>query len=320
MRKILCVGHACADIIVHPVDALPRRGTLEAVEGITLGTGGNACNCSSAIAKLGLPVSIIAKLGVDGFGSFVAGALAARGVETKNLVRPEAEDTSATVVLLDSTRERSFLHAYATNATFALEEIDMDAVAACDILFCTGALALPALDGAPMASLLRQAKALGKFTALDTIWDASGRWMETLAPCMPYIDLFMPNIEEATELSGGLRDPAQIARKFRDMGVRQVALTLGSEGAYIQSDSFDTQVFPFPVHVVDTTGAGDSFAAGMLSGLALGLDLQKSATLACGVAAHCCMGVGTSAGLRPLADIVRFIQQYQPDFSLTPQA
>src|SRR5437016_1832265 len=80
-----------------------------------------------------------------------------------------------------------------------------------------GAFVLPAMDGAPLAGLLRDARRRGIVTTLDVCWDRSGRWMETLSPCLEHVDYFLPNHPEAAALAG-VDDPPEMARKFHARG------------------------------------------------------------------------------------------------------
>ena len=82
---------------------------------------------------------------------------------------------------------------------------------------------MDSFDGKPCAEVLKKCKEMGKMTVLDTAWDSQGRWMKVLEPCMPYIDVFLPSIDEAAELAG-TRDLDAIADFFFSKGVKQVAI------------------------------------------------------------------------------------------------
>ena len=150
---------------------------------------------------------------------------------------------------------------------------------------------------------------MGKVTVLDTAWDSKGRWMQVLKPCMPYIDVFMPSIDEAIELAGGETDPVKIADYFFSLGVSKVVIKLGSKGCYLRETiDADGIIIPcFKVQAVDTTGAGDSFCAGFLTGMAKGLSFEECGKFANAVGAHCVQAMGASTGILSYDEIRSFI-------------
>ena len=158
---------------------------------------------------------------------------------------------------------------------------------------------------------MKKCKEMGKVTVLDTAWDSKGRWMQVLAPCMPYIDVFMPSIDEAIELAGGETDPVKIADFFFSMGVGKVVIKLGSKGCYLREEKdAEGVIIPcYKVQAVDTTGAGDSFCAGFLTGMAKGLSFADCGKFANAVGAHCVQAMGASTGIRSYAEIQAFIEE-----------
>jgi len=166
---------------------------------------------------------------------------------------------------------------------------------------------MPAIDGAPMADLLRRAKEHGLTTALDTVWDATGKWMQTLGPCLPYADYFLPSLAEAQALTGRT-DVQDVAAALRDAGVQTVALKLGEQGCYIQSSDGDLAVPAFQVEAVDGTGSGDAWDAGFLCGLLRGWDIERAARFANAVGALCVQAIGATAGVRSLEETEAFLR------------
>ena len=132
--------------------------------------------------------------------------------------------------------------------------------------------------------------------------------MEKIAPSLPYLDLFMPSYEEAARLSGE-KAPARIADVFFQMGAKSVIIKLGKDGAYFCEPGGDRYTLPTyrAIKPVDTTGAGDSFCAGFLCGLAQGWDYRRSGAFANAVGTHCIMEVGASTGIKPMAEILDFM-------------
>ena len=304
---VCCVGHMCVDILVKPVDSLPPRGKLKVIESIDQKTGGCAMNTALGLAKLGVNTAMVGKVGEDGFGSFIRGTLEAAGVHTDGLLTEQGGMTSGSVVTIDKEGERTILHCLGTNSSLRLEDIDLDIVYESGLLFIGGVFLLPSFDGAGAAGLLKQARSRGIVTAMDTAWDASGGWLDTIRPCLPHLDWFMPSVEEAEQMFGS-RDPQKLAKMMKEQGVKNVVIKMGGDGCYIEpKDSRGTFQGIFPVEVVDTAGAGDAWCAGFLSALVRGRSAEEAAVWGNAAGSLCVTKVGTTAGIRDFADTQKFI-------------
>ncbi len=308
MPDIVCVGILVADAIARHVNHLPERGKLSLVDNIELFSGGCAASTAIALSRLGVSTAIIGKVGNDGFGRFLKSALQEEKVILDGLCIDPATGTSASVVTVDEQGERTFLHYTGTNAVFNREDISMELIDKCQIVFVGGAMLMPMFDGSGCADFLKTAKAMGKLTALDTAWDSTGRWMDVLKPCMQYIDLFMPSLEEAVQLSGK-KEPEEIADVFLSMGNQNVVIKLGSKGCFIKNRKGEAYTVPaFNVHAADTTGAGDCFCAGFLTGIHKRWNLKQCGIFANAVGAHSIMATGAITGIKSFEETIKFIQ------------
>lgn len=306
-RPIVCLGILVADVVGRPVRALPDRGRLVLVDDMALHTGGCALNAALGLARLGLPVEVIGKVGVDPFGDFLLRTMAGAGIGTRGVARDPDTGTSATMVMVEPDGERRFVHYIGANARLRLDDIDSALVLGASILHLAGALVLPGLDGPPMAALLQVARSAGVITFLDTVWDDTGRWLDLLGPSLPHTDYLVPSLAEAQALTG-LDDPDGVARALLDRGVGTVALKMGEAGCLVVSASGERLRLPaLDVPVVDATGAGDAFAAGFMAGVWLGWSLERAARLANAVGALCVTGAGAAGSLRSLPDTLAFM-------------
>jgi sugar/nucleoside kinase (ribokinase family) len=307
-KPIICLGILVADIVGRPLRTVPDLGRLVLVDEMSLHTGGCAINTATALARLGLPVEVIGKIGSDSFGDFVLNSLAERSIGTNGITRDMEVGTSATMVMVAPDGERRFVHYMGANAHLTLEDIDFSMVEAGSILHIAGSLVMPGIDGQPTAELLHHAQAAGVTTFLDTVWDDSGRWMDVLAPCLPHIDYFVPSLPEGQALTG-LEDSTEIALALLDQGVRTVGLKMGSDGCLVMTGEGQAIRLPsFQVDVVDATGAGDAFAAGFIAGVWQGWPLEKTARFANAVGALCVTGTGASSGVRSLSETLSFME------------
>lgn len=104
--------------------------------------------------------------------------------------------------MIDEHVERSFFHTVGTNAVFSEKDIDYSIIENCDMVFVTGTFLMDTFDGIETMNFLKKCKEMGKTTFLDVCWDAKGNWGELLDMSLPYIDYFMPSIDEAIHIAG----------------------------------------------------------------------------------------------------------------------
>lgn len=313
MARVACLGILVADVYGLPIDQWPQRGRLTLVEEMGIGLGGCAANTGLSLVRLGVDTAIMGKVGDDGFGSFVRQTLEAGGAHSQGVVVDPEAATSGTMVIIDSEGERTFLHFVGANGKVKVEDVDMDLAREAEIFHCGGALVMPGFDGEPMAQVLKQVKAVGTTTSLDTVWDDTGAWMDTLEPCLEHTDLFLPSLSEAQELTG-LREPADVAQALLDHGVGTVALKMGPQGSYVASADTAFEIPAYPVEVIDGTGAGDAYVAGFLRATLDGWDLERAARFANAVGGLCTQGLGTTAGVQSYESTIQFLKQYEPEY------
>ena len=306
MSQVVCVGILVADVWGRPIDSQPEHGRLMLVDEIGLGVGGCAANTGLGLAKLGVDTGLMGKVGDDGFGEFVREEIGAHGIDTSGIRTTTERGTSATMIMVDSAGERTFMHCIGANATMKPADIDMAQVAAAEVFDFAGALVMPGFDGEPAASVMRAAQQAGTITCLDTVWDDTGRWMELLEPVLPHTDMFLPSLAEAVEITGEA-EPARVAQVLMDHGVKTVGLKMGAEGCYVRTAERELRMPAYEVDVVDGTGSGDAFVAGFIVGTLRGWDLEDVARLANAVGALCVTAPGTTAGLRDFAGTIDFL-------------
>lgn len=313
MKKVACVGILVADVMTKPVDSIPEKGLLSQVDAVELYSGGNAMTAAINMRKMGVESYIVGKVGEDMFGTFLEQKMQEQGVDTKGLKRDKDTQTSVSVVLSASDGERTFLHCVGTNGTFSIDDVDWDVIAGADYVFVTGTYLMNTFDGQQTADFLKKCKEMGKTTLLDVCWDAKDRWASVLDCAMPYIDIFMPSIDEAVKLSGET-EPEKIADVFFAKGVRKVVIKLGKHGAYLREEK-DAKSVIIPTYskikAVDTTGAGDSFCSGFITGLVKGLSFEECGLFANAVGTHCVMEKGATTGIKSYEEIRKFMEEYE---------
>ncbi|MFO7946724.1 MAG: sugar kinase [Armatimonadota bacterium] len=313
MADVACLGILVADVWALPIDEWPQRGRLSLVDELGMGLGGCAANTGLALDKLGVDTAVMGKVGDDGFGHFVTNTLQEGGASIDGVAVDPDSATSATMIMIDSEGERTFLHYPGANGTLRPEEVDMDLAGSSRVLHFAGALVMGDFDGEPMARVMREAAERGATISLDTVWDDSGGWMDTLEPCLEHTQLFLPSLSEAQQLTGKSK-PEDVADDLLEYGIEIVALKDGPNGSFVASTDTRLHVPAYEVTAVDGTGAGDAYVAGFLRGYLDGWDLERTAKFANAIGALCTTAVGTLAGVRSYDEGIEFLKQREPDY------
>jgi len=302
-------GLIVADVIAEPMDLRkpPKPGGLVFTNSVRLTTGGNVCNTGIAMAKLGMKVAAAGLVGKDVLGAAVTERLRQQGLDTSAVFTTDQGQTSATVVAVEPGGERCFFH---TPGVTKL--LDAAAFRQCFPMFRRWRYVqvgyfglLPALTP-QLPGLLRELRAAAPETKinLETVTPV-GPW-EQLEPILPHVDVFVPSRGEAIDLTGE-RDPTKMIAAFRrHMPRGLIGIKLDADGCLLDDGSPRGPVMipAYKVKVVDTTGAGDTWFAGLLTGLIRGMPLERAGRLANRAAADCCTELGASAGARPFEDTV----------------
>ncbi|MBL3596465.1 sugar kinase [Rhodovulum sulfidophilum] len=298
---VSCVGFAVLDILGRPVTAIPEGGRADFIEEIRMTVAGTAAATAMDCAILGLRTRMVSSAGADDMGDFLISKMQGYGMDTAMMSRDPDNQTSSTILPVRPNGERPALHVRGSATTFTLvPEQYADALDA-KIVHLGGTGLLWAFDGQPSVDFLKAAKAAGRTTTFDLI-QANPDTVEKVLPLLPYIDYFIPSIEEAEEMAG-TSGPEATARWFRERSVRNAILTLGGEGVYVDPEEGAPFILPaHDIEVVDTTGCGDSFTAGIITGLSKGWDLRRCARFASAVAAQVAMGLGSDGKLGSFED------------------
>ena len=298
---IVC-GTCVADILVRPVPlSVPVGGDrLFHVEPIRATTGGIVCNSGIAMRRLGMRVAAASLVGSDAWGDLIRSRLGSEGIDTA-AIEPHAERASSTTaVLIDPSGERSFAHHVgapaALDAAFFARHAAMFRRARAALVGYFGLL--PALEP-ELGRGLAIVKDAGCLLALET--GGSGGSLDRLAPVLPLVDVYVPSLEEAAHQTG-LDDPRTIIDRYRGLGAAGiVGMKLGTRGTLLSPAAgafIEIPCIPAPAPVADTTGAGDSFLAGFLTGLLRGMPIRDAGLLGSATAAWCVTGMGATAGLK----------------------
>lgn len=266
------IGNVNVDVVVWPAREVPPPGVERSVERIDLRVGGAAAVAGATLARLGRDPVVAGCVGQDALGTTAIDELERYGVGTEHIVRVGSSPTGACVAFEAPSFDRSFLMSLGCLATYRASMVGDEAISSSFVLLC-GYFNLPGLRGEPTARLLRRVKDAGGTTLLDTGSDHDG-WPSTtcdeVRSLLPLVDVFVPNELEAAHLAGE-PDAVAAARALTALSGGWTVVKLGRQGSVAAGPDGTVHRAVAPhVEVVDTTGAGDAFNAGLMSAVGEG--------------------------------------------------
>lgn len=308
MDKILGMGNALVDVLaVLDSDLLLKeldlpKGSMQLINEDMLekvrerfallpthrATGGAACNTIFALANLGAMPGLIGKIGKDENGCFFSTTLQQHGVETSLLIGSRPTGIASTFISPGG--ERTFCTYLGAAATLHAEELSLDMFEGYTYFYIEGYLLQ---DHELILRAMQLAKQAGLQICLDmasyNIVEEERDFFAMLIE--QYVDVVFANESEARAYTG--KEPREALEEIASLCSIAIVKT-GKDGSLIKKGTEFVQVSPFPVEkVVDTTGAGDFYAAGFLYGLTCGCSLRKCAQISSILAGQVIQTVGT---------------------------
>ncbi|MEM1929748.1 MAG: carbohydrate kinase family protein [Thermofilaceae archaeon] len=262
---VLACGFLVADIVVAGLERIAAPGeVVVAPRGIVLSVGGHPANVAIDLVKLGLEpdsVGVCGTVGNDIFGEFIERVLASYGVRL--FIERVKAPTNKNVILVVKGEDRRF-HVELGASNLLRPELIEELVEREKPRIFYLASGITELVDKRVGEVFKTAKLTGSLTFADLA--SSGKSLDYLVPAMPYIDVLHCNDAEARLLTGE-GNAAGAARRLNDMGVKTALVTMGERGALAATSRFLLKQPAFRVEVVDPTGAGDAFCAGVILGL-----------------------------------------------------
>ena len=289
--EVLCVGQAVVDCISRGVQGDPLGNGKTRAESITLNLGGDAVNESFVLASMGRRAGLMCAVGDDLAGRFVRQEAERRGVNTESVTTAYGIVTPVANMFVGLDGSRSSVTSRASMLEGYVPDVDAVRSSGARIVSLASLFRAPLDQADTVCALVRAASESGAAVCADTkIPTYRPMKIEEIAGILPLIDYLFPNETEAAYLTG-CRDLDDMGEALLDMGVRHVVIKTGEQGcrAYSAGERFSLPALSVPV--VDTTGAGDNFAAGFMDELLRGGDMMA-----------CC-----GRGLRAAADSIQHL-------------
>ncbi len=256
---------------------LQHEGTLR-----HKGGGGSAANTAVALSRLGTKIGFIGKIGEDMEGDFLLESL--EDVDKRGIKRGGRSGIALSLLIKG---ERSIIIFPNTNDTIRIDDIDIDYAESCDIIHLTSFAGDPSFNA--QKYLLSKIRPEIKVSFDPGILYAK-RGIDALLPILKRTDIFFPERKELEILTG--KPYKEGARKILNLGTKIIACTMGEDGSHIFTPDEDFHIDASKVSVVDTTGAGDVYAAGFIASYMRSKSLRESALDATALASRSVTGFG----------------------------
>lgn len=299
---ISVVGSLVMDIAFR-VPRLVQPGGVIHGSNLSVACGGRGANQASAVAHMGGNPVLIGIVGDDLFGDAMISALAANGVDTHAVVRKRGAASGCFVVASDPQGQTEIIVANGINGMLTASDVEHHASI---IRGSQAVLAQLETTFEAVEAALRIARESHVMTILNAAPTFRFR-----SPLLPLCDVVAVNEKEAGEIAGGVvqnaESAARAATAIREMGARNVLVTLGATGAWVDGQTWRGHIPSYKVTIVDTLGAGDTFVGTLTTRLCEGLDLRTAAGYAVAAAAISVTRLGAQASIPTRVEVDAFL-------------
>ncbi|WP_088011319.1 sugar kinase [Gottfriedia acidiceleris] len=311
MSRILTVGEPMALFVAQ------REGSLENVEQFNRFVAGAEVNFSIGMSRLGHEVTYITQLGNDPFGKSIEKFLQENRIDTTYV---SIVSDLLTGMMWKQKVITGDPEVFSSRKNSAASQMSLDTIKNLNWegfqhIHLTGIPPALSLECREMVhELMKQARSKGIQISFDPnirpgLWPDQQEMIRVINDLACRADIVFPGIEEGKLLTGK-QDAYEIAEYYHRAGVKTVVIKLGAKGAFTSTkeETFNTEGFPVK-EVVDTVGAGDGFAVGVVSGILEGLSLKEAVSRGAAIGALAVMSPGDNDGLPDRAGLEKFMKE-----------
>ncbi|MGE5682233.1 MAG: ribokinase [Bacillota bacterium] len=308
-KKVAVVGSYNTDLTIK-TERIPRPGETIIGGKFSEGGGGKGANQAVAAARAGAEVSLIARVGNDVLGIGGIRRLSDEGINTDLILYDKDAPTGVAFIVVDNSGQNSIVVASGANA-----ELNEDDIKLAEREILSAGILLVQLESPldAIRSAVKKAHSGGLTVIMNP---APAQTMDE--DLLSNIDIITPNEVEAEMITGikvtDKESLREITRRFFDLGVKNVLITLGSKGVFAGLQNSMELIPALEVSCVDSTGAGDVFNGSLAAFLSEGMSIEKAAWMA-GAAASVSvtrMGAQSSAPFRnEIEEFILPFKQYE---------
>ena len=308
-KKALCLGIAVTDTYAKSIDKIPKWDTLGTFDEVKYGAGGCAVNTAINLNSLGINCGVSAAIGKDLNGEFIIDRLKKRKIDTTNIIKTK-NNTAITFAMISSNGKRRYLTNWGANDIFSIKDLVFSNIQKYSLIHLCGTFAMKTFDGKQTLEFVKKIKKNKSkiLISMDTIFNTKVNCLKLIKDLFPYIDIFFPSIEELTLITGY----NSIKKNIDFLKATKIPLTgikMGKEGSIFIHNNNASYCSPFRVKVIDTSGAGDAFMAGLIFATLSEYSLNYSMIFSTACAANNIQHVGASGNVPYFNKVEKFINE-----------
>ncbi|HEX5553816.1 MAG TPA: carbohydrate kinase family protein [Chitinophagaceae bacterium] len=269
---VLVAGELNVDLIVNQLQGYPEVGKEILAERMTLTLGSSAAIFACNLSILGAKVAFAGKVGQDSFAGRILADLAEKGVDTSHILSTSTANTGISIAL-NYREDRAMITYPGAMEELVITDITDEALLQANHLHVSSLFLQKGLKP-DIVALYKRAREAGMTTSLDPQWDPAQSWEIDLPVLLPYVDVFLPNMEEFKRITHqpDLRSGIEMVKEHAGI----IVVKDGNKGAYAWKEGRLLHQPPFlNKQVVDCIGAGDSFDAGFIKKYTAGRSLEE---------------------------------------------
>jgi len=277
-KQLIMLGDVNVDNI-WPVPAIPKPGRDGLVDTVKMECGGAILNSTILLDRLGVPTVLLACLGEDLWASYIWDALSSTGIDMSAVQTTGEKNTGLDFILVTPDGERTMVGYRGANVLLHPDKIPASIFENVGIVHISGYALLepPQSDGVMRAvefAIVNQIP-----ISIDTGLEPVMRNVDAFSKILPALEICIIGIEEVDYLLGAV-SAEEAGEKLIETGVNMAAIKMGEAGSLLKTKDKAIHCPCFDVEVIDTTGAGDAYTAGILYGYYTGLSMDAIGMLA----------------------------------------
>jgi len=282
---LFSVGHILTDMRVRVDEKVGTDGFSQISE-LSYGVGGSAANVAIGMTRLGGSCTLVGKVGLDTSGRMVVDELLREKVPVGHVKADLVKRTGLTIIILRRSGEISMYGDKGAAEELRPEDVLGIKPEGCDSLHIASLRLDTSIAAAEMS------RRMGLYVTFDPGRELASRGIEQIRPIFPQLDLLLLNLREATALTA-VDGPEGAAAALQRAGASNVIVKMGGRGAFFKGVEGEFFIPALEVKAVDSTGAGDAFATGLLFALGSGDGYREALEFASAVAAMKVMRLGS---------------------------
>lgn len=290
VSEINVVGGSCIDLLMKNVDEERFFSGRYKVESIKTSYGGDALNESSVLRHFHKDVKLITIVGDDSYGDLIISYLKEKGIAFNSNIRKKDTETYISFVFIDRDGQRKFVG----NENGSLRVLDLSDIVIdedCRYVSFASLFLSKMLDNEKLSVLFRKIKEKGITLFVDSSNHKNDETINDMT-CLKYADYFFCNEAEASQLCQS-SDIWQCQKKLYLAGIKNVIIKCGEKGCFYKDRYYPTE----KIECIDSTGAGDSFAAGFIKSISENKTVEEAIMTANRFGTSACRYIGTTAWL-----------------------